>query len=671
MRGAKTEDVMTLDEQFADPMKGFAELSVESSLEVDNILNSIEHRLTTKQDDWSVKYNALKEAMEYLNGNIDRFENADYAKLAPGIALCITDLRSALVKMSSLLVAASAIVWKSSYVGSIETIVPALFKQLSHGTAVIANSCKLALNAIAQNVQHRRTCRIFLANRKSKNAMHRLAVVEALSIIKGTWPSLLVDSMKSDIDDAISTFSEDANADVRRIAKEAVKIVPHPTTLTPRSKPSTTRHNTPTRRSKTPTQRNRTSKVCTNLDENISQNNSVSERKVSFKHPDDEDISQYMPPQTKDQALAFVRILKQLSQRNNPEPLTGLEEFLPDAIVTSVRFVPAESTVWKPLMSFLFKNYAKEFSNRIRSVVVAFEVVPWIMDLVVKMFEPQTLLEEFGKCRKRDDEDAFLLFTGLFSRCLDVHIDSGLRRFLKDLVKANDDNDDVCLIENALEVSKSKDELLPSLIDHIRLGQSWLSKSQKLVIALSKSGERDMISNTQTFLTNAFADILRNGTAEEIHNVREFLTDVSAELRPISFVGVVPCLIPQLFDEDLAEKEKTEECFLKLMNDEKVLQKLLDMLEEENSQELYHAILNLLTLYVQKCSLNQLSGVIHPFMKCASNFLTSSKIAIRRLATMILVEFKCRAPMDFIPLSRELTSSQQKLISLYSSKRCQ
>ena len=667
----------TLEEQFADPMKGFETIFAESSVDVDDALDSIENRLIAKQDDWSVRYNALKEAMAYLNGQIDQYPNANYAKLAQGIALCITDLRSALVKMGALLVTACAVVWKSDYVSSLDIIVPALFKQLSHGTAVIANSCRLALHAIATNVQHRRTCRIFLANKKSKNAMHRLAVAEALSIIRSTWPTQLMESLKSEVADALCDLSNDASADVRKTAKDAMSIVPTPSNLTPRNRPSTPttvkRNLTPGRRSRTPILRNggKAAKAPHESVENVAPNTEAVEKRVSFKKQEETDISQYMPPQTKVQANSFVRILKQLSDKNDSEPLTGLEEFLPEAIISSVRFVPAESTVWKPLMAFVFRNYASEFTPKLRELVVAFEVSSWLMDMVVRVFPPQTLLVQFGKCRRIDDEDAYLLFTGLFSRCLDVEIDTGLRRFLKDLAKANENEDDVCLIENALEVSKPKEDLVPSLVERVKQGGSWLGKSRKLTIALSKGFDPDLTAKVQSQLTKEFSEVLKNGTAEEMANVREFLTHVSGELKFITFVDLTPLLIPPLLGDDLNEKEKTEQCFMTLMNDEKVLQRLISMLGEENSQDFYHAILNIVYMYAQRCSLNQLTSMIRPFMQCAASFLTSATIAIRRLTVMILVEFKCRTPKDFTPFLQDFTSSQQKLISLYSSKRCQ
>ena len=690
MRASKAEDLQALERQFADPMKTFETKEIDSASDVEDVLSSIETRLNPKQEDWSVRYEALKDAMGYLNGQIDRFGNADYSKLAPGIAACVTDLRSSLVKMGSLLIAACAVVWKSDYVGSVETVVPALFKQLSHGTTVIANSCRLALNAIATNVQHRRTCRLFLSNKKSKNSVHRLVVAEALSVIKTTWPVQVIDSIKGEVLDALSDLCDDASADVRKVARASLNMIPTPTKLVPRNKPSTpttleksSRQFTPHRRSKTPTQPKKKLQIQNPEESAPKNNNSIPnnghvEKKVSFKPfqetvEESNDISQYMPPRTKGQANAFVKILKEYSDKNAQEPLIGLEEFLPEAVISSVRFIPPESTVWKPLMSFLFRNYAREFTPEIRNVVVAFEVSSWMMDLVTRMFEPQVLLDAFGQCRDVNDEDAYLLFTGLFSRCLDMEIKSGLRKFLKKLVEVNQNEDDVCLIENALEVSRpkvSKDQLVSRLVNSIRQGKSWLGKSQKLVIALSKGYNPDLTATVQTQLTSEFKEILATGTADEKGYVREFLTDMAAQLKYITFVELVPFLIPCLLEDDLIEREKTEQCFMTLMTDEKVIQRLLQMLNEDNSEEFYQVVLNLLSLYVNTCSLNQLSDLIQPFMRTVDKFIASETIGIRRLVVMILVEFKCKAPKTFLPFYKSFNPSQQKLITLYSSRRC-
>lgn len=689
MRAGKTEDMHALEEQFTDPLMNFETKKIDSAADVDEILDSIETRLNPKQEDWSVRYDALKDAMGYLNGQIDRFSNADYSKLAPGIAACVTDLRSSLVKMGSLLIAASSIVWKSGYVGSLETIVPALFKQLSHGTSVIANSCHLALNAIATNVQHRRTCRLFLSNKKSKNAIHRLVVAEALSIIKTTWPTQIIEPIKSELNDTLANFCDDASADVRRIAKDSLNIIPTPTKLLPRNRPSTPTTNeknrqqlTPNKRSKTPTQHKKTTGIPRyeapkHPSNNGPVNNAVPEKKVSFKPSEtvsDEanDISQYMPPRTKAQANAFTRILKNYTESNDMEALIGLEEFLPEAVISSVRFIPPESTVWKPLMTFLFRNYNKEFASEIRNVVVAFEVSSWMMDLVVKVFSPQVLLDAFGQKREVDDEDAYLLFTGLFSRCLNVQITRDMRKFLRKLAQFNQNEDDVCLIENALEVNRpkvTKDELVSRLVENIRQGKSWLGKSQKLVIALAKGYNPDFTTTVQSQLTSEFRSILREGNPEEVRNVREFLTDVATQLKYITFVDLVPFLIPWILQDDLVEREKTEQCLMKLMTDDKVVSKLLEMLQEENSEEFYQAVLNLILMYVNTCSLNQISSIIEPFMKTVDNFITSETIGIRRIVIMILVEFKCKAPMNFTQFYNSFNPSQQKLISLYSSRR--
>jgi hypothetical protein len=86
--------------------------------------------------------------------------------------------------MGSLLITAFAVSFGASYVTSIDIVVPARFKPLSHVTAVISNSCHLALPKITEFVPHRRTIRLFLSNHKSKTGIHCQVVAEVLSVIR-------------------------------------------------------------------------------------------------------------------------------------------------------------------------------------------------------------------------------------------------------------------------------------------------------------------------------------------------------------------------------------------------------------------------------------------------------------------------------------------------------
>ena len=209
-----------LSQTFTDPLKNVDPLYVEDSKEMESVIADLEFKLSNP-DDWSIRAEAMREAMSYIKGGICEYENCDFASLASGVAACLTDARSSLVKTACLLVASCARVLKERYVTSTQIVLPALFRPLSHGTAIIANSCHAAIIEIAKHVQHRRALTMVLSSGASRTVEHRLAVVESLIIVLQTWPNSVLAPMLKDVGLQIHKFIVDSSPGVRQTAKEA------------------------------------------------------------------------------------------------------------------------------------------------------------------------------------------------------------------------------------------------------------------------------------------------------------------------------------------------------------------------------------------------------------------------------------------------------------------
>lgn len=211
---------LDLAQMFVDPLRDVDPIPVEDKEEMESVVAELEFKLSNP-DDWSIRAEALAEAMGYLKGGICDYEDCDFSTLALGIAGCLTDLRSALVKASSLLIIACAQTLKVRYITSAKVILPALFKPLSNGTAIIANSCHSAILSIAKNVQHRRSLSLILANSTSRTVEHRMAVAESIIVVLQNWPLAVLAPMLEEVKLVISKYIEDASATVRQTAKEA------------------------------------------------------------------------------------------------------------------------------------------------------------------------------------------------------------------------------------------------------------------------------------------------------------------------------------------------------------------------------------------------------------------------------------------------------------------
>ncbi|OHT05509.1 hypothetical protein TRFO_26699 [Tritrichomonas foetus] len=223
-RRVDSVETKKLMEQFENPFDIVEEEIIDSPSDAETLIQEIEYKLRNRED-WSIRAEGLKLAISCLKGGIDNYYQTDYSFIASEVAACVSDLRSALVRTGSLLVAASAQVFQDRYVTSIKIIIPALFKQLTHGTAVISNSCHFALMSIARYVQHPKTLNLFLSKILSRCNQHKATVAEALHVILSSWPSSLMLALRPQISNAFNIMKDDASQTVRKIARSGISLL--------------------------------------------------------------------------------------------------------------------------------------------------------------------------------------------------------------------------------------------------------------------------------------------------------------------------------------------------------------------------------------------------------------------------------------------------------------
>jgi hypothetical protein len=96
---------------------------------------------------------------------------------------------------------------------------------------------------------------------------------------------------------------------------------------------------------------------------------------------------------------------------------------------------------------------------------------------------------------------------------------------------------------------------------------------------------------------------------------------------------------------------------------------MIRLLEDSSrDEEQAQAILSLLMQYCTNCSLLRVTSLMSEMMQIMPKLMSSDVIGIRRLAVMMLVEFKSRAPKEFMPHFRGFSNSQQRLIDLYCKR---
>jgi hypothetical protein len=638
-RKNQTEDFLVLQEQFSRPLDDYVPKTVDSASAAADVLSKLQATLETKQDDWSVRHIALQDALSYLKGSISRFENCDYGQLAPGIAMCISDLRSTLVKTASLLITASAMNFGSSYVTSIDTVVPALFKQLSHATAVISNSCHLAILKIAEFVPHRRTVRLFLSNHKSKTGIHRQLVAEVLSVIRQNWPWSIFESFDNEMTTVLGGLAKDPLASVRKAAEASLKTFPV------KAKSGGSKR----------------------VSHSLIENSRARLPQETVEANCSDDISQYLPPKSLSDAKEFLKQLRTIVSTKNIESLTGLEEFIPVSVIASSSFVPREQN-WEGLLPQLLELFHNEFSEQIRPLIVAFKIAKWVIDATVKEFGVQMVIRSFQVDSTSDQ--SLIFFSNLLSLGFQVDIAGQLRDSLAKLVAQYPNSTEASEIEKHLPHVAARldpDQLVTGLVERVKSGRNWVSRFEKLVVAISRS-DSEFVESVEAALTFQFVAILTDRNPQECANVRDFIFQTSRRFTGVSFAGVIEPMLWMMAEEDRIGREQTEQCCIALMSDEQSVQEVVSVLHgTDNTKQ--QAAMNLLHLFAGSASLNQLVALVPLLMPAAARLFQSEVTTTRRLLVLILAELRSRIPKDFNPHFNALSRHHQKLVELYNRKR--
>lgn len=222
MKKSKKEYI-DLSFQFEHPLNNIQSSFINSDLQAEQFLSDIERQIKNR-DDWSVRSSGIQLALSCLKGGITKYLSIDYSSFAADLALCLTDLRSSLVKSGSLLVAASSQILQDRYITSIKIIIPALFKQLSHGTAVISESSRLALIEITKNVQNSKTYQTIIPKLQSKSCQQRLAIADVLFVVLDRWPNSKISPFTESINSALENLIEDPTQNVRKAARKAMLL---------------------------------------------------------------------------------------------------------------------------------------------------------------------------------------------------------------------------------------------------------------------------------------------------------------------------------------------------------------------------------------------------------------------------------------------------------------
>lgn len=513
MSSKNPPDQIPLQDQFNNPLEGITETKFDSEMKAQAKMEQLEADLKDK-DDWTKRSTAILEAMSVLKGGIANF-GIDFSSLSTGIASCVYDLRSTLVKNGSLLIAALAQTLGERYITSTDVVLPALSKQLTHGTAIISDSVHLAILQIAKNVQNRKVVRAMQTLANSKSALQREVAAEAFHLIVTNWSFSVITKNNQDIRDSLNKLSNDASQSTRKAARAALEsfgedgtvkrastptvniksmsaplnYVPSPPVKEkPTTKTSLGRHanessdallgpspktardvqRTPTtirkKAPRTPTYR-RTSqneesyapvieKTQKRFETSFVPDTSPVPGRDPLRESSDfkKDISEVMPPTTLITTKQFIRILTRIIDENTWDDIGGLEMLIPPSIISATQFMPNIAD-WKSFLKVFYRKFKEDFKEDTRSLIETFHFDKWLIGLVLTTYGQDFLFEIFSDIT----HPSFDFYNALLKLYPDLDLPPKALDTIRSLVKNFEITDDATYLAQFVK-EKSDDE---------------------------------------------------------------------------------------------------------------------------------------------------------------------------------------------------------------------
>ena len=174
--------------------------------------------------EWNDQVSAMQRGMGLLNGGALEYDIflRGLNRIYSGLVAAATNLRSALVKQSCLFIAQIARETGPSIDLVGDFILP-LSSQLSHGTQIIAESCKLAILCISKNCYTRKVLKSIFDICGSRGAAVKAVAAEALSLVLLFWPNDLLNQNFVQIESFLQKLLSDAAVNTRAFARQATK----------------------------------------------------------------------------------------------------------------------------------------------------------------------------------------------------------------------------------------------------------------------------------------------------------------------------------------------------------------------------------------------------------------------------------------------------------------
>lgn len=210
--------------EFQTPEANFDPISLKNDNQARKEIEDLT-KLIAEGNEWDVQVKAISRAMSLINGGALEYDSfaSKIPDLSIGLIAGSSNLRSALVKNSCLFISLLAHKLKKKFSTMGEMIMP-LSKQTTHGTLIIAESCKLTILEIVKYCPIKNVFLSIIELSKSKAIENRQISAESFILMLTYWGKTLIEQNNDVVMKTLRLLLVDSSQEVRNATRIASKI---------------------------------------------------------------------------------------------------------------------------------------------------------------------------------------------------------------------------------------------------------------------------------------------------------------------------------------------------------------------------------------------------------------------------------------------------------------
>ena len=637
---------------FENPLAQVDPITVKSSADVERELETIQ-KLSDERSEWDQKWNAIKRCMSLIKGGILEYPNCDLSRIIPNIAQTVTDLRSTLVKWGAMFACAISNALGAKFSPYVDIYIPNLFKQATHGTAIISKSCHYAIVKIVTNSPCRKTARAILDKVNDKSQARRLIVAESLNIMSVMWPKNVFTPFQSDISNAINKLKKDASVDVRNAFRTSG--VSSPGISPPPSLPSPiTNQKAPmVRIYGTPRGSVKEKRGSTLIPSSIPRPSTTSKM---VRQPNSPSINTSLSkPQTEEEANSFIAQINSHIDSVVPASKRRLAKLLPEAFPAAVDLA-SDNTLLLDIIPKLLKKYKEEMKSCITDVLISMELEGKVTKSALVAYGFDELLSLFS-----NDADAIIFVVRVHEQFPEYLTESCLPQ-LKILRKNNYNKDpqNIPVIDKIIsELSPSASDIIHKVLHSVKNG-TFTDADLQLPKELNDSDIEEELNNS-TKLPN----MLMSGDDVTYFSLC-FIQTALKEWPNLTLLSSFSSLISILSDEKSLFKPMAEKILVKILMNNNINKRLVPFIKTQS--ELTLPAINTLAIFLSKAPEEKVKELTSSLPEILVPLLGNESVSIRRCTVMCFAYLSQVCHKEIEETLSKLSKKDSLLIDHFAKK---